>query len=127
MEGWTYVPCKTPAKGASPWCAAALALLRRVDPGGRSLGCFARRDVRGSTGRWSVHACGRAIDWMPSSFDAGQRLNHWLVTSGSRDLQLVIWNRQQWGGSRGPVTSRYTGPDPHTTHLHIESRNWTPA
>ena len=64
---------------------------------------------------------------MPSSFQRGQEINHWLVHSGSADLQLVIWNRQQWGGTAGPVTRPYRGSDPHTSHLHIESRNWTPA
>lgn len=124
---WTYVPCRVPTSGPSSWCSAALRWLRAMDPGGHSLGCHNCRRVSGGDGEWSLHACGRAIDWVPSSFAAGQALNHAIVDSGSLDVQLVIWNRQQWGGRRGPVFSAYPGKDPHTTHLHIESRNATPA
>jgi hypothetical protein len=95
---------------------------RQVDPAGRSLGIFNPRRVRGGRS-WSLHACGRALDWAPSSFDAGQRLNHLLVqAAGDHAIQLVIWNRQQWGGRAGPVFAPYRGTDPHTTHLHIEVR-----
>lgn len=72
---------------------------------------------------WSLHACGRALDWKPSSFDGGQRLNHLLVQAADQhDIQLIIWNRQQFGGRRGRVFAPYGGSDPHTGHLHIEVR-----
>lgn len=124
---WTYEPCKTPATSSSPWCAAALELLRSWDPEGRSLGCFARRPIRGSTAGWSVHACGRAVDWRPSTREAGWRLWFRLIDAGAADLQLVLWDGFQWGGRVGPIVRRIVGADPHADHLHIESRNATPA
>lgn len=120
---WSYVPCTAPAGSSSTWCASVLEYLRRADPGGRSLGCYARRRVRGAQNTWSVHACGRAIDWRPSSKRVGDALAGHLTDGQHGDVQLVIWNRQQWGGSTGPGWRPYDGADPHTSHLHIESRS----
>ncbi|SBT40353.1 peptidoglycan-binding domain-containing protein [Micromonospora auratinigra] len=33
--------------------------------------------------------------------------------------QYVIWNRTIWSRSRGFAAARYTGPNPHTEHLHV--------
>lgn len=98
-----------------------------MDPDGHSAGCYSRRRIRGRRRNWSLHACGRAIDWVPSSFSVGQWLNHVIVNSGSLDVQLVIWNRQQTFLTPEPHTSPYGGTNPHTDHLHIESRNAEPA
>lgn len=121
MSGWSYIPCRDPASSSSTWCSSILAYLARADPGGRSLGCYSRRRVRGGS-NWSLHACGRAVDWKPSSAAAGDALAGHLADGQHGDIQLVIWNRQQWGGARGVGWRPYSGADPHTGHLHIESR-----
>lgn len=120
---WTYHRCIRPARGPTAKAQRLLALLEHLDPGGHSAGIFNNRRIRGSRAL-SVHACGRALDWVPSTFEHGQRVNHLLCWEYATryDIQLVIWNRQQWGGRRGPVTAPYDGVDPHTGHLHIEVR-----
>lgn len=126
MRAWSYVQCRTPGTSATPWCKAARRVLEAWDPRGRSLGCFARRPVAGGGGYWSVHACGRAIDWAPSTREAGWRLWFRLIDSRSPDLQLVLWDGFQWGGRAGPFVVAFGG-DPHRDHLHIESRNDWPV
>lgn len=120
---WVYFDCKHAAKGPSRKALAVYRALQRLDPGGSSGGIFNNRRIRGSR-TLSLHACGRAVDWYPSSHEAGQRLNHLLITQHALelDIQLIIWNRQQWGGRRGPRAAPYNGVDPHTSHLHIEVR-----
>jgi len=59
--GWSYVPCKAPENGPSPWCTQARTALLAMDPSGTWLGCFNPRKIRGNARRWSVHACGRAV------------------------------------------------------------------
>jgi hypothetical protein len=46
-----------------------------------------------------------------------------LVDSRSSDLQLVLWDRTQWGGSAGPVVVAKPDDLDHLDHLHVESRN----
>lgn len=121
---WTYAPCSSPTSGPTEWCRAATSWLTTHDPAGRSLGCFARRTVRGGSSSWSLHACGRAVDWRPSNREAGWRLWFRMVDSGSADLQLILWDGYQWGGRKGPVVQPIpSGADQHRDHLHIESRN----
>lgn len=128
MGAWRYDPCRTPGRGPTPKARALLELLKELDPDGHSLGIFANRPVRGGSAL-SVHACGRALDWHPGEAETGMhrngdRLNHILIHEHASefDIQLVIWNRQQWGGRRGPFTAPYHGVNPHTDHLHIEVR-----
>lgn len=121
---WTYVPATTCVGRESPKIAGIRHWIATQDPGGKSLGTYACRDVRGGSGL-SVHAAGRALDWQPSSRARGD----WLADCLSGypeggDIQLVIWQRRQWGGRRGPGWRPYTGADPHTGHLHIETRAW---
>lgn len=122
-SGWSYHPCRRAERGPSKKALHAQAVALALAPGSRSLGIFNPRRVRGA-GALSVHACGRAVDIAPPSHEAGDRLNHLLCWhyADELDLQLVIWNRQQWGGRRGPVTAPYYGINPHTDHLHIEVR-----
>lgn len=119
---WLYVPCSTPSTGPSRWCRQAAAVLGILDPGGRSLGCYNRRSVDGDPHTWSVHACGRALDWHPASRDRGYAIAEFVVAHAEPDVQLVIWRGQQWGGRRGPGWRRYTGANQHIDHIHIESR-----
>lgn len=118
---WTYVPATGDAGSSSAWCRSILAYLAAADPGGRSLGCYSARRVRGSS-QWSLHAAGRAVDWAPSSPERGHALAGHLADGQHGDIQLVIYARKQWGGRNGPGWRDYAGADDHTGHLHIESR-----
>lgn len=117
-----YKPCSGPSGGP---CARARAIeseCRRRDPGGHSLGIYNPRRVRGADS-WSIHACGRAIDWAPSSHDAGVALAAWLSGStGPSDIQYVIWDGRDWGGRHKHGWQQYTGTaGEHRDHLHIET------
>jgi len=76
---------------------------------------FNDRDVRGRPGVKSRHATGDAIDYYNTApkMDALAK-----QLAGSQGVTLVIHNRMAWNPSRG--WQRYTGVDPHTTHIHIE-------
>lgn len=118
---WTYEPCRRPSEGPTRWCAQATKALRKIDPAYTSLGCFNPRRIAGST-RWSVHACGRAVDGRATSAAALARILAAAVVS--EDVQLILVHGRQWGGRRGPGwrenledTAHYT-----PTQFHIESR-----
>jgi hypothetical protein len=62
----------------------------------------------------SDHPKGLAIDVMTHSGDA---IANWAVNNASRlGIKYVIWNRRIW--QNGSWTN-YTGPSPHTDHVHI--------
>jgi len=45
----------------------------------------------------------------------------WAIANATRlSITYVIWNRQIWYPGKG--WSRYTGPSPHTDHVHISYR-----
>lgn len=118
---WSYVECAGPVKGPTEWCRQAAKALRELDPRYTPLGCFNPRRVAGSS-RWSVHACGRAVDGHASS--AGALATILAACELSPDVQLVLIHGRQWGGRSGPGWRRNTtdtseyGP----TQFHIESR-----
>ena len=122
---WTYRGYDRDSRGVTaPRILALQRWLVSTDPGGKSLGTYAHRPVRGGATP-SVHQTGRAIDWQPSSHTAGYHL--WDVLRAypeGADIDLIIWEHKQWGGRSGPVTQAYHGVDPHTGHLHIETRSW---
>lgn len=67
----------------------------------------------------SEHCECRAIDFFTTDVTKGRRLFDWLV-SNAEDLgvQSVIFNRRAWGF--GNWNERpYTGPSPHTDHVHV--------
>lgn len=75
----------------------------------------------------SVHGTGRALDIMipmvggRANSAVGDPIANWLVTNASAlGVQYVIWNRVRWSGSRTPRVAPYTGPSPHTDHVHME-------
>lgn len=117
-----YRRCWRPTDGPCPRALEIQAELARRDPAGRSLGIYNRRRIRGGAG-WSVHACGRAVDWGQSSVAAGDSLLGWLIgPEGPADIQLVIWNHWSHRKRLGRWTfKRYRGSDPHVSHLHIET------
>ncbi len=81
-----------------------------------------------NTAETSQHGTGRAIDLaIPTRHgDAdnarGDPVANWLVANSSRiGVQLVIWDRTVWVGYLAtPKARRYTGPDPHADHIHVE-------
>jgi hypothetical protein len=82
------------------------------------------------TSQMSVHAEGRAVDWMIS---ASSKANRAIVRRFTRSLarhnwrlaramgiQELIWNRHIWTSyHHSEGWRRSTGPNPHTDHIHI--------
>jgi hypothetical protein len=65
----------------------------------------------------SDHPKGRAIDIMSSGSLGTSIANDFVSQAGSRGVSYVIWNGQIWTPGRG--WHRYTGPNPHTDHVHV--------
>jgi hypothetical protein len=76
----------------------------------------------------SQHGTGRALDLAiprrdgDANNDLGDPVANWLVTHSSRiGVQLIIWDHSIWiGRLSGAKDLPYTGPDPHTDHIHVE-------
>ncbi|HET8615713.1 MAG TPA: cell wall-binding repeat-containing protein [Actinomycetales bacterium] len=114
-----------------------LRVLLKTYPMGHSGGI-----VRGcGIGSTSEHKEGRAIDFMlnvnvASQKAAGDALTSWLTGKDSRGVvggnarrlgvMYVIWNRRIWGVYNTSGWRTYTGPVPHTDHVHI-SFGWDGA
>lgn len=120
-----------------PACSAGLpgtlefaAYLRRRFPQITSAGGFeCCRQNTGDTAYLSVHSIGRAIDLMiptvggDADNTAGDEVANWLVEhAGEIGVQIIVWDRASWNGSRAPGTRirPYGGPIPHIDHLHVE-------
>ena len=79
-------------------------------------------------GETSQHGTGRAIDVAIPRRDGdadnelGDPVANWLVMNSSRiGVQLIIWDHTIWVGRlSGTKDLPYSGPDPHTDHIHIE-------
>jgi len=118
---WTYLSCSSPGVGPSAQASLVAQHLHNADGSGRSLGIYSRRRIAGSTS-WSVHACGRAIDWAPTSREVGDALFAWLIWAREElDIQLILWRQLQFGGRSGPIIVPTHRQD-HNDHLHIEVR-----
>lgn len=114
-----------------------LRVLLKTYPMGHSGGI-----VRGcGIGSTSEHKEGRALDFMLSVYKADQKaagdaLTQWLTGKDSRGVvggnarrlgvMYVIWNRRIWGAYNSTGWRTYTGPVPHTDHVHI-SFSWDGA
>jgi len=118
----SYVDCKGPGPGPTRWCQLALADLRQLDPRGRGLGCYNPRRDHNAPRLWSLHACGRAVDWRPEDRSRGWEVARWIAWFGHADLQLIIFDGQQWGGRARLGWRPFHGRDQHHDHIHIESR-----
>ncbi|MBO3140835.1 peptidoglycan-binding protein [Dermatophilus congolensis] len=90
-----------------------------------------------SEGGTSEHYDGRALDWMldatnPTQKTIGDTAAAWLTANNGENarrlgIQYIIWNATMWRAyapERGWAT--YTGPNPHTDHIHI-SLTWDGA
>lgn len=121
MDVYTAVPCTMPPLHPAPSARIleVAAWLDRHDRGGRSLGIVNRRRIRGSSS-WSLHACGRAIDWRPRDGGAGDWLMSALVVDRPFGVQRVIWRHVAATVQAGVWRFEPYGPDDHGDHLHVE-------
>ena len=93
-----------------------------------------------TSGGTSEHKDGRAWDWMLNVHNAADKrvaanFLAWVTgpgPSGERGemarrlgIMYVIYNHKSWASYRG-TWERYTGSDPHTSHIHI-SLSWNGA
>lgn len=73
----------------------------------------------------SVHGLGRALDIMidgttPKGLEVGDRIRNYMINNSTQlGIQRVIWNRHIWSADQDGWRT-YTGPVPHTDHLHVE-------
>jgi peptidoglycan hydrolase-like protein with peptidoglycan-binding domain len=95
-----------------------------------SIGGYSCRANSANRSETSVHGTGRALDIMIPTLSGransavGDPIANWLVRNASAiGVQYIIWNRMRWGGSRTPRVARYTGPNPHIDHVHVEINN----
>jgi hypothetical protein len=134
-----YVAPAVCAKGAQVGTLALRSLLIATYPTRPTISTY-----RACTGTTSSddHQEGRALDWMMSAANAGDRalastFFSWLFATdkygntyaNARRLgvEYIIWNRQMWRAYNTAVGWQpYTGSVPHTDHIHI-SLSWDGA
>jgi hypothetical protein len=83
---------------------------------------YSCRDNTAKPGSLSIHAMGRAIDVMVNDQGGagGTRVANFLLMNGDLlGVQLIIWNKTKCNLSRKQC-GEYTGPNPHTDHVHAE-------
>ncbi len=79
---------------------------------------YACRQNTANASELSVHGTGRALDIFATGSE-GTKIADWLVqNSQSLGIQFVIWSRTKWNRTKGAAP--YTGPNPHTDHIHAE-------
>jgi peptidoglycan hydrolase-like protein with peptidoglycan-binding domain len=111
--------------------AGAAALRRFIQAnfaGVTSIGGYNCRQNTANLAETSVHGTGRALDIMiprvgnRANSAVGDPIANWLVSNAAAiGVQYIIWNRVSWNGSRTrPKERAYTGPNPHTDHIHAE-------
>ena len=120
-----YEPATRATGGPSPGAKALMSWFLGAygHLGGRNLGIYNDRTVRGGTTK-SLHAEGRACDFgiHPHGAAWGTGLAELLrARSGELGVQCVIWNRRIWSGAYPDAGWRpYTGTNPHVDHIHLE-------
>ena len=91
---------------------------------GVTYGGYSCRANTANTSQLSIHAVGRALDIMTSGASGDEIANHLVENAETLGIQLIIWNRTLWKiGPNGPSSRAYTGPNPHTDHVHAEVTN----
>ena len=119
-----YVGAKTCTGSARPGVKNLMSvfLSRHADDGGKNLGIYNCRPVRGTNNTTSLHGEGRAGDhgcpvgngWMQAWADL------LVAYSAELGIQCVIYNRRIWSSSYPDGWRPYTGTVPHTDHAHVE-------
>lgn len=85
------------------------------------------RRADGSLRRRDIHEEGRALDVMIRNRAQGDEVANWVALNAvDLGVQYLIWNRVELSSSTvGDAWEPYTGPNPHTDHVHIElSPRW---
>ncbi len=90
-----------------------------------NFGTYVCRQNTGGSGL-SLHAEGRAGDvGLPYRHANGYRIRDFLVRNAEiLGVQEVIWDRQIWHANR-PYLRAYSGPNPHTDHVHYGLCWWS--
>lgn len=120
-----YEPATRCTDGPSPGAKALMAwfLGNFAAQGGRNLGIYNCRTVRGGSTR-SLHGEGRALDFgiNPHGAQYGTLLAERLrQVSGELGVQCIIWNRRIWSAAYPDAGWRpYSGTNPHLDHIHLE-------
>lgn len=119
-----YVGARRCSGGPAPGAVALMAVFlgRYAAHGGRNLGIYNCRSVRGAPtlsmhgeGRAGDHGCPVGAAWMQAWCDLLIRF------SAELGIQCVIYNRRIWSSSYASSGWRpYTGVVPHTDHAHVE-------
>jgi len=91
-------------------------------------GGYSCRANTAQTSQLSIHGVGRALD-ITASDSLGDEIANYLVQNATTlGIQLIIWNHTLWKVTPSGATSReYTGPNPHTDHVHAEVNSQTAA
>lgn len=90
---------------------------------GVSYGGYACRANTANTKELSIHAVGRALDVMvgQGSSKGDEVANYFVQNATTLGVDLIIWNHTLWKVTpNGPSSRQYTGPNPHTDHVHAE-------
>jgi hypothetical protein len=91
-------------------------------------GGYACRANTANSSQLSIHAVGRALDVTASGSDGDAIANHLVQNAETLGVDLIIWNHTLWKVTPSGATSReYTGPNPHTDHVHAEVTSATAA
>jgi hypothetical protein len=121
-----YEPAQTCTGGPEPGAKALMAWFIGAYGalGGKNLGIYVCRPVRGSNSTTSLHGEGRACDFgiNPNGAAYGRLLAEQLrLHSAELGIQCIIWDRQIWSGAYPDAGWRaYTGTNPHVDHIHLE-------
>ncbi|WNG27301.1 hypothetical protein F0U62_27250 [Cystobacter fuscus] len=127
-----YMPYEGPpavcAGGLLPGTREIGDWIRQHFPQATSYGGYACRGNTADPSVLSIHAAGRALDvFVPLSGGAADNTkgdaigNHLIKNARYMGVLYIIWDQAQWSGSAsGTKMSAYTGPNPHTDHLHVE-------
>jgi hypothetical protein len=103
----------------APNTARAKAVLHALFPGITIGGWRARGSVPGSD-----HPRGKALDFMTSNLGTGAAAIRWFLGPGrSLGPKYWIWQRQIATAAGGWKPRRYSGPSPHTDHVHMSFFN----
>jgi hypothetical protein len=90
-----------------------------VDEFGGYYGGYSCRPNTADSSQMSVHGTGRAFDYFPEAKYEGDAVARLLVENHERwGIQLIIWWYKDW--KCGVGWTYYSGPVPHTDHLHVE-------
>jgi hypothetical protein len=118
------------APGFTAGAASLSGWLKRHYRFTKTIGGYSCRQNTADLSQMSLHAEGRALDWMVSASDAAHRravgrfigkvsAGNWRLAR-AMGIQELIWNHRIWTSSRhGEGWRAYTGPNPHTDHIHI--------